>query len=133
MSKSKDKQIDRPYIYYYENKLVDKNLATITSDTEVKKTKSLLKDNICLTEQLYDKLESGELKKEDLKEKTITLKKFPNIIKLFESKPKLDINNIKLMAEEINDSDNDEKKSKHSNSSNSLMDFDVVGGESQKK
>jgi hypothetical protein len=101
--------------------------------TEVKKTKSLLKDNICLTEQLYDKLESGELKKEDLKEKTITLKKFPNIIKLFESKPKLDINNIKLMAEEINDSDNDEKKSKHSNSSNSLMDFDVVGGESQKK
>jgi len=97
---------------------------------EVKKTKYLLKDNISLTEQLYEKLESGELHKEN---KVMNLKKYPNIVQLFGYKKTVDINNIKLMAEELMSSDNEEKKSKKSDSSNSLMDFDVVCNSSQKQ
>ena len=103
--------------------------------SEVKKTKDLLKDNISLTEQLYEKLESGELhsKKNNEQEKTVmNLTKYPNIIQLFGNKKKIDINNIKLMAEELMTSDNEEKKSKKSDSSNSLVDFDVVCNSSQK-
>ena len=104
--------------------------------SEVKKTKDLLKDNISLTEQLYEKLESGELhsKKNNEQEKTVmNLTKYPNIIQLFGNKKKIDINNIKLMAEELMTSDNEEKKSKNSDSSNSLVDFDVVCNSSQKQ
>ena len=88
--------------------------------TEVKKTKGLLKDNITLTENLYDKMEKGENKG------LFTLKKMPNIIKLFDPKP--DISNIKLLVDEIGESDSDleDKGSKRSDSSNSLMDFDVI-------
>ena len=52
---------------------------------------SLLKDNISLTEQLYEKLESGELHKEN---KVMNLKKYPNIVQLFGYKKTVDINNI---------------------------------------
>jgi len=104
---------------------------------EIKKTKSLLKDNISLTEQLYDNLEKGELIKSEKKEyKTngfLTLKK-NNIVKLFGYKMKPDMSNIKLIAEELLHHDSDEeKKSKHSDSSNSLMDFDVVCNEQSQK
>ena len=81
--------------------------------SEVKKTKDLLKDNISLTEQLYEKLESGELhtEKNHEQQKTVmNLTKYPNIIQLFGNKKKIDINNIKLMAEELMTSDNEEKK-----------------------
>jgi hypothetical protein len=83
-----------------------------------------------LTEQLYEKLESGELHKEN---KVMSLKKYPNIVQLFGYKKTVDINNIKLMTEELMSSDNEEKKSKKSDSSNSLMDFDVVCNSSQKQ
>jgi hypothetical protein len=112
----------------------DKNFKKVCSD--FKKTKDLLKDNITLTEQLYEKLERGEIhneKNNETENKVINLKKYPNIIQLFGNKKKVDINNIKLMAEELISSDNDEKKSKNSDSSNSLVDFDVVCNESQKK
>jgi hypothetical protein len=104
--------------------------------SEVKKTKDLLKDNISLTEQLYEKLETGELHNEKNKEtenKVMNLKKYPNIVQLFGNKKKVDINNIKLMAEDLISSDNEEKKSKKSDSSNSLVDFDVVCNGSQKQ
>jgi hypothetical protein len=97
---------------------------------EVKKTKNLLKNNTSLIEQLYDKLEKGELSQSEQKKNTIfTSKTFPNVVKLFgDDNNKPLFNNIKLNIDEVNElnSDNDEKKSKKSDSSNSLMDFDVV-------
>ena len=97
---------------------------------EVKKTKNLLKNNTSLIEQLYDKLEKGELSQSEQKKNTIfTSKSFPNVVKLFgDDNNKPLFNNIKLNIDEVNElnSDNDEKKSKKSDSSNSLMDFDVV-------
>ena len=114
---------------------------------EMKKTKHLIKDNIVLTEQLYDNLEKGEIKnmkKTDNKKTTIkktestssnndtiTLKKndmTSNIIKLFGYNSNPNVNELRLMAEglfDVHDSD-EEKRSKRSDSSNSLMDFDVV-------
>jgi hypothetical protein len=97
------------------------------------KTKSLLKDNIALTEDLYDKLEKGEIieKKNSI---TMTLNKFPNVVKLFETPKKPDIQNIKLEINDINEMDSDdEKRSKRSNSSGSLMDLDVMCESSCKK
>jgi hypothetical protein len=111
----------------------DKNFKKVCSD--FKKTKDLLKDNITLTEQLYEKLERGEIhneKNKDSENKVMNLKKYPNIIQLFGNKKKVDINNIKLMAEELITSDNEERKSKNSDSSNSLVDFDVVCNGTQK-
>jgi hypothetical protein len=97
---------------------------------EVKKTKNLLKNNTSLIEQLYDKLEKGELSQSEQKKNTIfTSKSFPNVVKLFgDDNNKPLFNNIKLNIDEVNElnTDNDEKKSKKSDSSNSLMDFDVV-------
>jgi hypothetical protein len=68
----------------------------------------------------------------DSENKVMNLKKYPNIIQLFGNKKKVDINNIKLMAEELITSDNEERKSKNSDSSNSLVDFDVVCNGTQK-
>ena len=87
--------------------------------SELNKTKVLLKDNIEFTDKLYDKIEKGE-------NKIFSLNKLPNVFKLFSTDS--DINNIKLKAEELCNFDaNEEKRSvNHSDSSNSLMDFDVV-------
>ena len=94
----------------------------------ITKTKSLLKDNIALTENLYDKLEKGEIIQKNNKNSSImTLNRFPNVVKLFETPKKPDIQNIKLEINEINEMDSDDdKKSKRSNSSESLMDLDVI-------
>jgi len=93
----------------------------------ITKTKSLLKDNIALTEDLYNKLEKGEIIENKNKNGIMTLNKFPNVIKLFETPKKPDIQNIKLEINEINEIDSDdEKRSKGSNSSGSLMDLDVI-------
>ena len=90
------------------------------------KTKSLLKDNITLTEDLYNKLEKGEII-ENKNGINMTLNKFPNVVKLFETPKKPDIQNIKLEINDINEMDSDdEKRSKRSNSSGSLMDLDVI-------
>jgi len=90
----------------------------------ISKTKGLVKENINITERLYDKLEKGEIKKSDIH---MTLKKMPNIVKIFgKSEGKPDFDNIKLNIDEIGNfnSDNEEKYSKRSDSSNSL-DFDI--------
>ena len=94
---------------------------------ELKKTKNLLKENIEITSQLYDKMEKGEVDKEH-KDSKFSLKKMPIIFKLLGNDNKAEINNIKLQINEMveKDSDIEEKKSIRSNSSNSLMDFDVV-------
>ena len=96
---------------------------------EVKKTKQLVKDNINLTEYVYDIIEKGE-NKEEFNSK---LNKLPYFIRLFNDKD-TSKNNIKFVindkskSKELDsnnyDSDND-LKSKRSDSSNSLMDFDV--------
>jgi hypothetical protein len=96
---------------------------------ELNKTKSLLKDNINLTEQLYESIERGEINKAEKNKCFNFSDSHPNIIKLLGfNKSKPDFNNIKLMAEELldNNVEEEEKRSKHSDSSNSLMDFDVV-------
>lgn len=110
----------------------DKNWKKIWG--EVKKTKSLLKTNTNLIEELYDKLEKGELN-DDTKNDTVTLKKYPNVIKLFGNekscKPKFE--NINLQINDIKefDSDNEEKKSRKSDSSNSMLDFDVISEQNE--
>ena len=110
---------------------------------EVKKTKHLLKNNTDLIEQLYDKLENGEMCNSDtakIKENVVTLNKFPNVIKLFGNnnisnnkkvlKPIFE--NINMQIQDIKDfdSDNEEKKSRKSDSSHSLLDFDVISEQS---
>jgi hypothetical protein len=96
---------------------------------DLKKTKHLLKDNIVLTEQLYESIERGEINKREKNNHYNFADTHPNIVKLFGlNKSKPDFNNIKLMAEELinNNVEEEDKRSKHSDSSNSLMDFDVV-------
>jgi hypothetical protein len=108
----------------------------------ITKSKGLIKDNIDITERLYDKLEKGEInisktmKKKELQlDNPITLKKFPNIVKIFgKTEDKPNFQNIKLIIDEIKemDSDNEEKCSKRSDSSNSL-DLDIECEPNKKK
>lgn len=92
--------------------------------SELNKTKLLVKSNIELTDKLYDKIEKGE-------KSVFSLNHFPNVVNLFNgSNTKTDIDNIRAKAEELFnfDEDDEEKKSvNRSDSSNSLMDFSVVG------
>ena len=90
------------------------------------KSKGLIKENIHITEKLYDMLEKGELNKQ---EGVFTLKKIPQVVKLLGiSNEKPDFNNIKLSIEDVHefDSENEEKCSKMSDSSNSI-DCDIEG------
>ena len=98
----------------------------------VNKTKVLLKENVNLIEKIYDKLEKGQLNdknnKSDKNENSgmnsiFTLKKMPHIVELFgttNDKPNFD--HIKLSIDEIkdNDIDNEDRKSRRSDSSNSV-------------
>lgn len=122
-NKNAQEKLDKQFLKYKEN-----NYKKVWE--EVKKTKHLLKSNTNLIEQLYDKLEKGELQEVD-KNSIFTLKKFPNVIKLFgisDKNKKQFVNNIQSQVDKITDieTDNDEKKSIKSDSSNSLTDFDVV-------
>ena len=93
--------------------------------TELNKTKQLLKDNIEFTDKLFDKIEKGE-NEHSKNENAINLNKFPYVFKLFTEDK--NINNIKLKAEELgNYEDNEDMRSvNNSDSSNSLIDGDVV-------
>jgi len=106
-----------------KEKKINENINYVWS--ELNKTKLLLKDNIEFTDQLYDKLEKGD----NVENKaSISLNKMSNVFKLFTGGEDQNINNIKLKAEELcNFDENEEKRSlNHSDSSNSLMDFDVI-------
>ena len=93
-------------------------------------TKTLIKKNIKLTEQMYEKMEKGEMNK-DVPNKTdsvfFNLRKRSNeVVKLFgltDEKP--DFERIRLDLDEIKVSDDDEKRSKISESTNSV-DYDIV-------
>jgi hypothetical protein len=90
-------------------------------------TKSLIKDNIYMTEQLYDKLEKGELNIKNKNTGFFTLKKPSRVVKLLglNSYETPNFQNIKLKLHEI-ESDEEEKETKMSESSNSI-DCDIEG------
>ena len=92
-------------------------------------TKMLIKDNIKLTKQMYDKMEKGEMNKDDPNKKDsvfFNLKKRSNeVVKLFglmDDPP--DFERINLSIDEIKVSDDDEKRSKQSDSTISV-DYDI--------
>ena len=86
---------------------------------EFQANSKLLKDNINYTKNIYDRMERGTA----VKDKPITLKKQAHIVKLFGS-PYME-NNLSVEIDDF-ERDNDEIKSIRSDSSNSLMDIDVV-------
>ena len=91
-------------------------------------TKGIIKDNVVLVEKLYDKLERGEFIQHSNQEKSnsiFTLKRIPHIVELFghNATGKPNFENIKLSLESIKDfdyEDNEDKKSRRSDSSNSI-------------
>lgn len=92
---------------------------------EFQANSKLLRDNINVTKNIYDTLEQGQITtkaKDKEKDKPITLKKQAHIVKLFGS-PRQE--NLSVEIDELA-CDNDEIKSIRSDSSNSLMDIDVV-------
>jgi hypothetical protein len=134
-------------LYEKEKEASDKNKFNVEQEqslkkvwNEVKKTKNILKTNTDLIENLYYKIKKEkENKKENTKNNNTfynTLNKFPNIVKLFGDNMETAISHISLKIDDIkenyNQNDNDllcdteEKISKRSDSSNSLMDFDVI-------
>jgi len=121
------KKTEENRLLFEKNRIRADDIKFNKINIEVKKTKNLLKENIELTSHLYDKMEKGQLNKVE-ENNTFTLKKMPNIFKLLGTDNKTEVNNIKLQIEKMveNDSDFEDKKSIRSNSSNSLMDFDVV-------
>jgi len=140
--KLKKEEEEKQSKYIKERNIENKKLEKYNKENEkikkvcedVQKTKQLLKDNITLTEQLYDKMEKGILNK---KEPRLILKKVPNIIKLMglNKTDKDYIEHIKLSIDEIGlfDLDNEDKKiGNNSDSDHSLMDFDVCHSESSK-
>ena len=118
--------------YGSQDKCLDKLNKKV--EEEEKRKKELLvyfKNNPKIVDCLYEKIEKGEIYK-DIKyctdfteENVISLKKYSNnkignVIKLEGAD-----NNIKIQIDDTHD----EKRSKRSDSSNSLMDFDVVCNE----
>ena len=87
------------------------------------KMTSLLKENIDLSQVIYDNMGKGEgatkYKKQGLLSKVINIAPSTNFIKLFETEPKLNIDNTKLNI------DNTNYKRKNSDSDESQMDIDV--------
>ena len=107
--------------------------------SEIIKTNISLNNNINLTEKIYNNLENGYLNlnkvgfNDNDNSNYVSLKKNPHIVKLFDGSSSQLIRepqNISIKINEFEDdidfsSDNEERKSKRSDSSNSLMDFDV--------
>jgi len=131
---------------YEENKnsfekkvLKEEEIKMLKMNTEIKKTKQLLKDNIKLTTKLYDKvydcLERGEINKKELElteESIFNLKRFPNIVQLFGNDRKSQLENMKIKIAELPysdsepDNDDDEKHSIKSEMVNYKMDISVT-------
>jgi hypothetical protein len=118
-----------------KNELEEKKREEETKKKEEDKKKllKLFKYNQAVVENLYDKIEKGEIYKEvkealkevkleDVKlesdKKIFNLKKIGNFVNLGGGKDNVTLN--------IDDFMNDEKRSRRSDSSNSLMDFDVI-------
>jgi hypothetical protein len=111
-----------------EHKLIKEDVKIQKVWSEIRQTKSLLKDNIELTEEIYNKMELGKMNE---KRDTFTLKKKPMFIKLFGfEKKEIDIDDVKLRIDEINEngSINGDKSSIHnSDSDHEFMDLEVQG------
>lgn len=114
-----------------ENKIIKEDEKFKKVWVEIKKTKDLIKNNIDLTEDLYNKVERGEMQREKEEKEILTLKRFPMFVKLLGlEKKELDIQDIKVAFNEINniDSDNEDKVSVHnSDSEHEFMDLEVQG------
>jgi hypothetical protein len=97
--------------------------------SELNKTKILLKDNIEVTNKLYDKLCDKIEKGENNQNPYFSLSHLPNVVRLFTGNKTID--NIQLKAKELcnfdeENEENEKKSLNYSNSSNSLIDFSVV-------
>jgi len=117
--KEKEKEKEK-VVKIYENKKVW---------DAISKTKGLIKENINITENLYDRLEKGELNKKDEKDENnvLILKKPSNIVNL---KDKPNFEDIKLQIEGITTytSEFTEKRtSRLSESSNNSLDCEIMG------
>jgi hypothetical protein len=116
-----------------ENKIIKEDEQFKKVWSEIKKTRTLLNDNIELTEEIYNKMEKGQPDYKENKENNeiLTLKKFPMFVKLLGlEKKELDINGIKLTIDEIQDnkSVNGDKTSViNSDSEHEFMDLEVQG------
>jgi hypothetical protein len=120
--KKREKQKER------EEKGVKMNESKIVWEA-ISKTKVLIKENINMTEKLYDRLEKGELniKGENSEKSIITLKKPSNVINL---KDKPNFQEIKLKVEEITEYNSDFIQgitSRVSESSNNSLDCEIMG------
>jgi hypothetical protein len=92
---------------------------------EIQQTNNLLKNNITFTEHIYSMLEEGRATSPSQENGTFTLKK-NNIVRLFGP----DIqgqNNINISFEDAGLGHNSDTRSIRSDSSNSLIDMDVLG------
>jgi hypothetical protein len=97
-------------------------------ENDKKQLLKLFKNNKEMVDKIYDKMESGDIYKDDIlktevfkkntQKDVLALKKIGSMVRLTGEEP---INNVKIKIEDI-----EEKMSKRSDSSNSLMDFDVV-------
>lgn len=97
--------------------------------TELQQTTQLLKNNITCAEHIYSMIEEGRGTPAGQEKGTITLKK-NNIVRLFGSDVQ-NPDNIKILFDEtatsMRNPDNAETRSIRSDSSNSLIDLDVIG------
>jgi hypothetical protein len=92
---------------------------------EIQQTNNLLKNNITCAEHIYSMLEEGRVASQSQENGTFTLKK-NNIVRLFGP----DIqgqNNINISFEDADHAHNSDTRSIRSDSSNSLIDMDVIG------
>ena len=92
---------------------------------EIQQTNNLLKNNITCAEHIYSMLEEGRVASPSQENSTFTLKK-NNIVRLFGP----DIqgqNNINISFEDAELAHNSDTRSIRSDSSNSLIDMDVIG------
>lgn len=92
---------------------------------EIQQTNNLLKNNITCAEHIYSMLEEGRVASPSQENGTFTLKK-NNIVRLFG--PDLqNQNNINISFEDADFAHNSDTRSIRSDSSNSLIDMDVIG------
>jgi hypothetical protein len=93
--------------------------------SEIQQTNNLLKNNITCAEHIYSMLEEGRSGSQSQENGTLTLKK-NNIVRLFGPDVQ-NQNNINISFEDAGLAHNSDTRSIRSDSSNSLIDMDVLG------
>ena len=117
-----DKEIEQDKINEKKiKKTQDKQLKLLCK--EIEETKILVNNNIIKTDEIYDKLESGELceinlnkNNEENKNKKLSMSQLPNIFRLGWGESD---DNIKLKI-------NSNRSRSNSDSSDAMMDFDII-------